>query len=54
MKRCATSCAGMSVHIERMIAISSTCSPSFGKTELTGMPDLPIGVNLNGDPNATP
>ena len=37
----ATSCAGMSVYIERMIAMSSTCSPSFGKTSLTSMPDLP-------------
>ena len=46
MKRCATSCAGMSVHIERMTAMSSTCSPSFGKTSLTSMPDLPIFVEL--------
>ena len=54
MKRCATSCAGMSVHIERMIAMSSTHSPSFGKTSLTSMPALPIFVNLNGDGYASP
>ncbi len=46
MKRCATSCAGISVHMERMIAMLSIISPSFGNTSLTSMPDLPILLNL--------
>src|SRR5258708_3300798 len=50
----ATSWAGMSVYIERMIAMSSTCSPIFGKTSLTGMPERPMGVNLKGEGMATP
>src|SRR5258708_33647031 len=50
----ATSCAGMSVYIERITARSSTISPSFGKTSLTSMPDLPCGENLNGEAKATP
>src|SRR4051812_5992063 len=37
-----------------MIAISSTCWPSFGNTSLTSMPDLPILLNLNGDGKASP
>ena len=34
--------------------MSSTNSPILGKTELTGMPDLPMGVNLKGEAKATP
>ena len=48
MKRCATSCAGMSVHMERMIAMSSMHSASFGKTSLTSTPDLPLFLKLEG------
>src|ERR1700722_16524804 len=50
----ATSWAGMSVYIERMMAMSSTCSPILGNTSLTSMPDLPRLVNLKGDAIATP
>ena len=50
MKTVATSWAGMSVYIERMTVMSSTCWPIPGKSSLTGVPDLPIGLNLNGDP----
>src|SRR6185295_7805540 len=50
----ATACSGTSVYIDRMIAISSMCSPSFGNTSLTSMPDRPCFVNLNGDCIATP
>ena len=50
----ATSCAGMSVHIERMTAMSSTCSPIFGNTSLSSMPDWPFFANVNGDRIATP
>ena len=49
MKTVATSCAGMSVHIERMTAISSTWLPRLGKTSLTSIPDLPFFSNLNGE-----
>src|SRR4051812_3994682 len=54
MKRCATSCAGISVHIERMIAMSSMHLARFGNTSETSTPDLPDLVNLKGDPNARP
>ena len=54
MNTVATSCAGMSVYIERMIAMSSTCSPNFENTSLTSMPDWPCLVNLNGEGIATP
>src|SRR6267142_3772798 len=54
MKTVATSCAGISVYIERITARSSTNSPSFGNTSLTSMPDLPFFENLNGDAIATP
>src|SRR5713101_4050717 len=54
MKTVATSCAGMSVYIERMTARSSTSSPNFGKTSLTSIPDLPLRANLNGEAIATP
>ena len=54
MNTVATSWAGMSVYIERMTAMSSTCSPMPGKISLTGIPDLPIGLNLKGEPIATP
>ena len=36
--------------LERMMANSSTCSPILEKTSLTSMPDLPIFLNLKGDP----
>lgn len=54
MKTVATSCAGMSVYIERITAMSSTCLPNAEKTSLTSMPDWPCLVNLNGDDIATP
>src|ERR1051326_2267439 len=54
MKTVATSCAGMSVYIERMTVRSSTSSPSLGKTSLTSMPDRPFFENLNGEPKAVP
>jgi hypothetical protein len=50
MNTVATSWAGMSVYIERTTAMSSTCWPIPGKSSLTSVPDLPIGVNLNGEP----
>ena len=54
MNTVATSCAGMSVYIERMIARSSTCSPSAENTSLTSIPALPHFLNWNGDGIATP
>src|SRR5689334_8723651 len=54
MKRDAGSCAGTSVHIERMMHMSSTHSPRLEKTSLTSMPDLPYFLNSNGVGNATP
>src|SRR5688572_27680643 len=50
MKIAATSCAGMSVYIERMIARSSTCCAVRAKTSLTSVPALPNLENLNGEP----
>src|ERR1051325_6722178 len=50
----ATSCDGMSVHIDRITASSSMCFPSSGNTELTSMPDVPLRANRKGDPNPTP
>src|SRR5262245_18953687 len=44
--------SGMSVYMERMIAISSTCWPRVGKTSLTSVPLLPVFENLKGDANA--
>jgi hypothetical protein len=49
-----TSCAGMSVWIDRITASSSTCSAIAGNTSLTSIPDCPCFVNLNGDAIATP
>ena len=54
MNTVATSWAGMSVYIERTTAMSSTCWPIPGKSSLTSVPDRPMGVNLNGEPMATP
>ena len=54
MKTVATSCAGISVYIERMIAMSSTYWPVLLNTSLTSMPAWPILLNLNGEPMATP
>src|SRR5262249_47977621 len=54
MNTVATSCAGISVYIDRITARSSTISPSFGKTSLTSMPERPFFENLNGDAYATP
>src|SRR5580700_11774585 len=54
MNSVATSCAGMSVYIERITAMSSTNPARLGKTSLTSMPDLPCGANLKGDAIATP
>ena len=50
----ATSCAGMSVCIERITARSSTCAAIAENTSLTSMPDFPYFANLNGDAIATP
>ena len=47
----ATSCAGMSVYIERTTHRSSTSSPNCGKTSLTSMPDLPLGRELERRPH---
>jgi hypothetical protein len=41
MNTVATSCAGMSVYIERTTAMSSTCCPIRGKSSLTSIPDSP-------------
>src|SRR5690349_1715534 len=54
MNRDAGSWAGTSVHIERMMHMSSTHSPSFENTSLTSMPDFPYLLNLNGEGKATP
>src|SRR6266852_3420679 len=54
MNTVATSCAGMSVYIERITVRSSTISPNFGNTSLTSIPDWPCFENLNGDAIATP
>jgi len=54
MNTVATSCAGMSVYMERMTAMSSTCWPIPGKSSLTWVPLRPMGVNLKGEPIATP
>src|ERR1035438_4204762 len=54
MNTVATSWAGMSVYMERTTAMSSTCWPIPGKSSLTSIPDRPMGVNLNGEPMATP
>ena len=54
MKTVATSCAGMSVCIERMTAMSSTNSPVLANRLLTSVPLWPIFWNLKGEPMATP
>src|SRR3979409_581159 len=54
MKTVATSCAGISVYIERITVRSSTSSPSLGKTSLTSIPDFPFFSNLKGEAMATP
>src|SRR5262245_60398882 len=54
MNNCATSCAGMSVCIDRMTARSSTCFAIAENTSLTSIPDWPYLENLNGDAIATP
>src|SRR5258708_37816115 len=54
MKAVATSCAGISVHIERMTARSSACAPVLAKSSLISSPLWPYLENLNGDPIATP
>src|SRR6478609_4537666 len=50
----ATSCAGMSVYIERMTARSSACAAVLAKRSLTSKPDLPYRWNLKGEAMATP
>jgi hypothetical protein len=54
MNTVATSWAGMSVYMELITAMSSTWAPTLVKSSLTGIPDRPIGVNLKGEPIATP
>src|SRR5471032_756405 len=54
MNTVATSCAGMSVHIERTIARSSACAAVFAKRSLISRPDWPYFWNLNGEPIAVP
>src|SRR5205807_2192217 len=45
---------GMSLHIERTMQRSSTCSPTFEKISLTSMPLWPNFLNSNGVGNADP
>src|SRR5262249_10112667 len=47
-------CAKLFVHVERMIAISSTHFARFGYRSETSMPDLPCFENLRGEPNSLP
>ena len=52
MNTVATSCAGMSVHIERMTARSSAYSAVFAKALLTSSPLFPYFWKVKGEPRA--
>src|SRR5688500_12653111 len=52
MNTVATSCAGMSVYIERMTARSSAWAAVLAKTSLTSKPLWPYFEKLNGEPSA--
>ena len=55
MKRWATSCAGISVQQRADDRhVIDHCAELAGSTSLTSTPDLPLLVNLKGEPKASP
>src|SRR4051794_23473809 len=52
--RVAAAWSGMSVYIERIVAISSTCWLSVGNISLVSIPLLPVLENVKGDANDVP
>src|SRR5437868_7948245 len=54
IKKCAVVCSEKSPYMDRIIARSSTHSPTWGNRSLTGIPLCPYFLNSQGDLSTLP